>query len=296
MKARMVVLFGVTSIAACAPHAPPGGETAREEAPAASPGWQTVGDTRCYRAPDFATLPPPERKSARSDALYEVTRRWRGGVDPTFQLPDDLVDALETLLLQKPTYVQRVVDEDFELCRRWAAGTLSGPAYAEALRTLLEELQRGVCSHEPYELVTQYLEVDRGWQFELTICQGERVTIEASRGYYTIDAGADGGGEPVWVTAEGDRSRPTVGTDYPCHEEGCYAGQLLGRFEDRSGRVWIFPINFETRFEAPSDGELSFAINDIDLYDNRFRVVDGVKDCLLVEIRPAGSEGPSPGE
>ncbi len=288
MRPSVLPLLAVVSMTGCVHH----GGTSVSETAASSPapvGWLTIGTSSCYRPPDLSTLPPDERRSARGDTLYEVTRRWRGNVDPGFRLPDELVDAMETLLLQEPQHIQRVANEDFDLCRQWAAGTLSDTDYANALNALLDDLRQGLCSHESYELVTQYLEVDRRWQFDLTLCKGERVQIKASRGYYTIDYQGDDE-KTTWITAEGDRSRPTAGTSYPCAEEGCYAGQLLARFVDRSGTETVFPVNFEAYFEAPADGSLSFAVNDTDLYDNRFRVVDGVKDFLLVEIRPAARE------
>ncbi len=261
-------------------------ETAHSVEPS---GWYDVAGHPCYRPPNFDALSGAGRRQARGDALYEVTRRWRGSVDPDFLVPDDLADTLESLVLQHPDLIERLVVEDHDLCTRWARGQITQEDYARSLGSVQEEFQAGTCAHPSFELVTQYLEVDRRWQFDLPLCKGDRVDLKASSGYYTIAYQGDDE-KTSWITAEGDRTRPTVGTDYPCAEEGCFAGQLVGRFQDREGHSWVFPVGFGTRFVAPAHGSLSFSINDIEMFDNRFRVVDGVKDFLLVEIRPA--EGP----
>ncbi len=292
MKPTLLVLFGLFILLISIDCMRPGvreDEGVRADVAASEPGWQPVGDRVCYRAPEFERLSSAERRRQRGDVLYEVTRRWRGKVDDSFRLPEDLVGRLETVLLQQPEQIERLVAADFLLCSRWASGGLTQVGYAEALAALLEEIERNTCSHASYEMVTQYLEVDRRWQFELPLCQGDRIRLDPSAGYYTVEyQGNDE--ETVWITAEGDRSHPTAGTDYPCPSDGCFAGQLLARFVDRAGRATVFPVGLGTKFVATADGTLSFAINDIDLYDNRFRVVDGVKDFLLIEIRPASGE------
>ena len=270
------------TLVACAKQVAP--EPPKEVLPQ---GWHRIDGHLCYEPPSFANVSSPqEQRTLRGRALSEATARWRGRSEPAFSMPSDLVDSFEAVMLASPDRIERVLPEDFAQCTRWAKGELTLEAYESWMRDMLDELRLEDCTRPPFELVTQYIEVDRRWQIETQLCRDEQVFIRAVGGDYTVEFKGDDA-STSWITAPGDRSAPTLDPAYPCHVEGCYRGQLIARFVDRKGRETVFPVGQETTFSAPAHGTLTFSVNDADLYDNRFRVHNGVTEFMLVEVRPA---------
>jgi hypothetical protein len=284
---RWFVLL-IPLLAGCPKAAPL--QTVAQEARA--PGWQKIDGHACYQPPDFASLEGIARKAARGTALTEVTTRWKGEIDPAFTLPDDLVEKLENALLTNPERVDQLLPQDYEQCVTWAKGQLSIDDYRAWLRGALERSAREDCYHPPFEFVSQYLDIDRRWQIEVPMCRDEQVIIRVQGGQYTVEDRGDTDAT-VWITAEGDRRQPATEPSLPCHADGCFRGQLLGRFVDRAGHETVFPVNLEATFTAPAHGTLSFGLNDLELYDNRFLVKDHVTEYLLIEVRPSpqGTDG-----
>lgn len=240
----------------------------------------------CYVPPAFEGLPPQERRLARSRAITTASRRWQGEVDSSFQLPAWLAERLENTVMSQAERIEQLTQAELPICQQFAEGKISLDEYQSWLRTYLEKLEQDDCSHPPFELITQYLEVNKRWQIETPLCRGEVVLLRASAGQYTVEA-REPEEESRWITADGDRDQPTRDPAYPCHTEGCFKGQVLARFVDRAGQETILPMGRQLFFKVPAHGRLSFGVNDDLLVDNRFRTQEQITDYLMVEIFPA---------
>lgn len=249
--------------------------------------WSTVNGHACYAPPDFAAIvSPSERRLARSKAYGEVVKRWQGEVDPSFAVKSNVLEELDASLMAYPDRIEGVLQEDFRQCQAFQKGTLSIDAYQAWFQSKVDTMAQQDCSHPPFELVTQYLEVNKRWQVETLLCQGEVVLIRTSNGEYTVEA-KEKVEESVWITSTGDLTQPAKGTTLPCQEEGCFKGQVVGRFVDRQGKERVFPVGKQTFYSAPAHGYISFSVNDLELFDNRFRVQNQQVDYMVVEIFPA---------
>lgn len=240
----------------------------------------------CYVPPDFENLSPQERRMARSRAITTASRRWQGEVDPSFQLPAWLAERLENVAMSQSERIEKLTQSELPICQQYAEGKLSLDDYQSWLRTYLETLEQDDCSHPAFDLITQYLEVNKRWQIETPLCRGEVVLLRASAGEYTVE-GRERDEDTLWINADGDRNQPTRDPLYPCHTEGCFKGQVIARFVDRAGQELIIPMGRQTFFTVPAHGKLSFGVNDDLLVDNRFRTKEQVLDYLMVEIFPA---------
>lgn len=264
-----------------------GGDEAATPTPPPPPdSWLAVQGHACYVPPVFDLPDPQARKFARSKGYAEASRRWRGEKDPAFHLEDRVLEHLEDGLMTAPERIEVLLHEDFQRCQDWASGTLTLESYQSWFQSRLETMAGEDCSHPSFTLITQYLEVNQRWQLETPLCKEEVVLIRANSGEYTVEA-KPAEKDTVWITSEGDVTQPTRAAPYPCQVEGCFKGQLLGRFVDRAGTEKVFPIGKQTFFTAPAHGRISFGVNDVDLFDNAFRVKDQVADYLSVEIFPA---------
>ena len=114
------------------------------------------------------------------------------------------------------------------------------------------------------------------------MCQGDRVIIKASRSdRYRITNDGE------WMNVEGDLTQVATDPSLPCNMEGCYVGQLVGKFVTDEGVENVFAVGTEKIFEAPEHGVFSFAINDTTYYDNSWYTSGSIIDHTAIEISPA---------
>lgn len=286
---RRLVLLGLCLQACTHPRATERADAELAASPPPPPppdSWMEVKGHPCYVPPEFEQPDPQARKFARSRGFAEASRRWRGEKDPAFHLDERLLEQLEDGLMTAPDRIEQLLREDLQRCQSWGAGTLEHDVYMAWFQGRVDWMAGEDCSHPSFTLITQYLEVNQRWQLDTLLCKDEVVLIRANSGEYTVEA-KPREQDTVWITSEGDPTQPTREPPYPCRQEGCLKGQLVGRFVDRSGHEQVFPVGKQRFFTAPAHGRLSFGVNDVDLFDNAFRVKDQVADYLSVEIFPA---------
>lgn len=249
--------------------------------------WTSINGKSCYVPPDFASITDlSERRFARSKAFGEASKRWQGEKDPEFSIKSYVYSQLEDGLMTQPERIETVLAKDLEKCLAWAEGKLTTDEYQAFFQSVVDQMAQSDCSHPDFDLVTQYLEVTKRWQVETLLCKNEAVLIRASEGQFTVE-GKENDADTVWIGVSGDAQQPATDPSLPCHTQGCFKGQLVGRFVDRTGNETVFPVGKEKLYVAPAHGRISFAINDVELFDNRFRVKNQVTDYLTVEIYPA---------
>jgi len=136
-----------------------------------------------------------------------------------------------------------------------------------------------------YQLI-QYLDINRDWQEQVPLCKGNRAVIAASPSdKYRIVKGGD------WINAGGDPSMPATDPTLPCNFDGCFWGQLVGKFVTEEGVVTVFPVGTRKDFEAPENGTFSFMINDNTFYDNEWHSQGTITDHTAVTVSPADAPG-----
>jgi len=279
---RKITILCLACLVACSTHT-----TVPDASPSIQTGWNEVNGHLCYRPPDFEVAEGRSaRRLLRANAMSEASKRWRGEKDSSFSLSPDTIDGLENALLSQPEFIETTLQQELTSCLAWARAEITLDTHRRWYRTHLTQLNQALCFVDPFELITQYIEVDQHWQAEIPMCQNQVIHIKALKGQYTVEA-KDTDEHTTWIGAEGLQDQPANGLELPCSLEGCFRGQVVGRFVDRDGSALVFPVGLETYFQAPNHGTVTFGINDDTLYDNRFRTVDRVMDFLAVEIRPA---------
>jgi hypothetical protein len=242
------------------------------------PGWLGA----CYFPPVWSELGLAERSEARQEALEAMKSQWLGQRDAIVSFDAGAVEDLELALLGRPDRIEEVATRNAGFCRAVMVGGSSTEAWGYWLVGLPVQLRSGECRKPlDYQLV-QYLRIDVGWQEEVPMCAGDRAEIRATAGdSYRLAPTA------AWINVEGDPEQPTLDPALPCSREGCFRGQLIGRFVTEGGVEIVFPIGVQAEFEAPSHGTLSFAINDDTLLDNQWYSEGTVTDHTAVTIGPA---------
>jgi len=247
-------------------------------------GWITeVGwKGSCYNPPDWEALEDTQRRIARQAALEEMKRQWRGLRQDGVQFTAEVVDDVETTLLGRPEHIEMVSRKNLELCKQVMGAAASTDAWGEWLGSLTPTLTAGECTRPfDYQLI-QYLDINHSWQENIHFCAGERAIITASTtDKYRITK------KGPWINADGDTSLRAARPDLPCALEGCFEGQVVGRFVTEAGVVSVFPIGTEAQFEAPEHGDLSFTVNDDTYYDNEWRKDGNIIDHTSVTFTPA---------
>jgi hypothetical protein len=242
-----------------------------------SEGWKGA----CFYPKDYAALGPGDRKMARQDALEQMLTQWRGSRGDGVQFDDILVENVETTLLGRPEAIEEASQKNAELCEQYmASGDTSG--WSTYLNALPGRLTAGECNTPLIDTWFNYLNIGIGWQNKAPVCQGNVVQITASAiDYYRItDKGP-------WINSAGDESQPTVAKDgWPCKEEGCFAGMVIGRFVGESGIEQIFPVGNQTTFRAPEHGSIEIMINDTVYYDNKFKIESGLEHHTSITYEP----------
>lgn len=270
----MLLMLFVTTADAKKPKAPP-------PPPVNAWGHEEGWKADCFYGADFDKLPDGDRKLARQHALEEMKKQWLGQREDDVKMEDTVVDDVETTLFGRPELIEQVVVANLEQCKAYMKG---GPisAWSGWLNPLSGKLTAGECLVPLTYTLFDYLDLGRGWQRPTTICKGNRAHINGTIAdkYRITDNGP-------WITVEGDPAQKAIGADYPCNIEGCYVGMLVGKFVGDDGIETTFPIGADKIFVAPSNGELSWGINDTTWYDNKYFKSASVEDRVAITLEPA---------
>lgn len=270
-------LMSLTFLVSCGP-----GKIATPAGPAV--GWfQETGWTgSCYNPAEFEKLELTDRRIARQQALEALKSQWSGARSDGVAFDERIIDDVDTTLLGRPDAIEMVSRKNLEYCRQvMGAGAPKDPWQAW-LRALPNQLTAGECNSPfDYQLI-QYLEINAPWQQPIHFCKGNRAIFEATEKdlYRIVENGP-------WINTDGDTTQKATGSEYPCNIEGCYAGQLIGRFVTDSGVVSIFPMGIRKDFEAPENGTLTWQINDTTWYDNTWRKQGTIIDHTAITVSPA---------
>ena len=237
----------------------------------------------CYHPPAWGSLTEIQRREARAKALDEIVKQWRGTRNDGITFEEGRIDDAETIVLGRPAVIEGVVQANFDQCAAVASGKATPDVWGSWLKALPGKLTEGECL-TPWDFTMfDYLDINTGWQRVMPICKGNKVRVSGTvkDKYRLTEKGA-------WITVEGDKSKPTVGGDHPCNQEGCHEGQLLLRFVSTSGVESILPIEGgRLIFTAPEHGEISFRINDTSFFDNAWFKNGSIEDHTAIEISPA---------
>jgi hypothetical protein len=238
-------------------------------------GWK--GD--CYYAPDFATLPPGDRKMARQTALEGMKSQWSGTRDDGVSFDANLVDEVETVLLGRPENIEAIALSNRDQCVAYMKGGEVG-AWHDYLSALPPRLTKGECMQPLTYTMFDYLDIGKSWQRPLPMCKGDKAHIIATAKdrYRVTDTGA-------WINVQGTGEK-AIGAEFPCNIEGCFVGMLVGKFTTEEGVETVFPIGVETTFTAPEHGTISYSINDTVWYDNKWFKSATIEDRTAITIEP----------
>jgi hypothetical protein len=269
--------FILVGLAACGPE--------KVVAPAALPvGWYTepTWTGSCYVPPDFEKMESTDRKIARQQTLEAIHDQWLGGRKDGIAFKPQMIDDVETTLLGRPDDIENVSRKNLELCKQVMGAGGSKVEWETWLRKLPAQLTAGECNTPVDYQLFQYLDINTGWQQPIHFCRGNKVIIEATeKDMYRIVEGGP------WISAEGDLSQKATAKELPCNFEGCYVGQLIGRYVTDSGIQTVFPIGLRKDFEAPEHGTLTWQINDTVWYDNVWRKQGTIIDKTAISVTPA---------
>lgn len=247
-------------------------------------GWQIEEGWggSCFVAPDFASIEDAElREKMQRDTLGAMSLQWEGSRQDGVRFDPELSDEVAAYLMPHLDRVQAVAGANLEHCVDVMGDGATTSAWGAWLEELHEQLADEDCP-DPLEDTYQTLDIGKGWQGEVEICAGTSYVVRgaALEEFRLI---ADG---PFVTIAGHPDALPPEGA-YCREVAGCAWGQLVGRFDGEDGSVEIFPIGTEQTRTATVGGVLSVAVNDDDHSDNSWQIVDGVKDGVTVEIRPA---------
>ena len=270
----MLLLLTLSIAEAKKPKAPP--------APADN-AWGQEADMKgqCLYPADYEKLPDGERKQARQAALEAMTLQWRGSREDGVQFEERVVEGLEITLLGRPELVEQVSRSNLDQCKAFMkGGTME--AWQGWLLPLASKLMAGECASPLIDTMFDYLEITRAWFRSVTVCQGDRVHVNATlKDRYRISDSGE------WITVEGVPGERAIGADYPCNIEGCMVGMLVGKFTGDDGVETLFPIGANHTFTASGNGQLSWSVNDTTWYDNKYFKTAAFEDRVALTIEPA---------
>lgn len=252
--------------------------------PAAPPiGWHAEpAGGQCWYPPDWSSMGYGDRRSMYSDAILAMVAQWRGERNDGIQLDAPTVDGVEGLLLLYPDKVAEIAGTNLEYCQKALAGG-GTDAWASWLATLPRQMTANECDRPLDYTLFWYLDVDQPWQGKASVCDDDVVRITASaQDLYKLSA------KGAYISAAGDTSTLSSGSNDPCATEQCHPGQLLLRFTGKNGLQVIRPIGLDYTFDPPEHGVIEFMINDTTLGDNTFKVDKGMQHHTSVTYAPVG--------
>ena len=253
----------------------------KEEIPTAPPlGWHQEEGWRhsCYHPPDYASLNDSARMEARETALSEIMSQWNGDRSDGISFNSDTIEEVEITLLGLPKRIEQTSQENLLECKQSAAG---GGDWSGWLNAIPSKLNADQC-YSTRDTIFDYLNIEQSWERSFPVCPGDKVTIAGEEGHrYKITE--DG----PWINVNGDQSIPTEGNrDYPCYEEGCFAGMLIVKYTHENGVEEIIPIGQSKQISITIKGNISYSINDDTFYNNEWFKSDGLIDHTPIRIVP----------
>ena len=246
-------------------------------------GWhqEELWTGSCYYPPDYESLELTDRRAGRQASLEAMMSQWRGDRGDGVSVDARIIEDVETTLLGYPDQIEGVGRKNLEYCKQMMGGGATGGEWTSWLRGLPGQLLAGKCTTPLDYQLFDYLDIGGGWQQSVPGCEGNVVRLSGTTNdKYRISDGGD------WINVEGDLGQPATGAEYPCNLDGCYVGQLIGRFVSEEGVEMIFPIGSSVQWTAPSHGTLSVAINDTSYFDNKYFKSGTIIDHTAIEIGP----------
>ena len=188
---------------------------------------------------------------------------------------------VETVLLGRPNYIEKVAADNLEQCIQSAQGAGTG-AWGSWLKSLPAKLTAGECPSPPLDYTMfDYLDIGTDWPRNLLICKGDKIRISGTvKDRYRISK--DG----PWINVEGETERSAAGLNLPCDMEGCHPGTLIMKYTTQSGVETLFPVAPELIFEAPEHGTIEYRINDDTFFDNTWFKNGSIIDHTAIEVSP----------
>lgn len=270
MRIAVVALVAVSVLgASCGKKAP--------AAPVKLEGWQQKEGWKsaCYFPKDYGEGDRISQNAVR-EAMFS---QWRGERDDGVSFSDSVLERVETALLGKPDAVKGVALQNLDFCGKYMAGQADISAWQGWVAGLANSLTEGDCKWPPLRYQQHdYLEIDRGWQFEGRVCKGDKIRIEVSAlDYYRLSDSGE------WINADGIAGQQAIGEKYPCTIEGCNVGTVVYRFTGEDGSITIAPVGTGIEWEAPQHGILHLAVNDDGTYfDNVWRKKGSLVDHAAI--------------
>ncbi len=275
--ARLLPLF---VIATCAAK----GKKHESEVPAPPPqGWsaEPTGG-QCWYPPDWSTMGYGDRRSKHSDAIIAMVSQWRGERNDGILLHAPTVDGVEGLLLLYPDKAEQVAVTNLGYCKKALAG--GGTSEWESwLASLPAQMTAGECDKPLDATLFWYLDIDQAWQGKASVCEDNVIHITASaQDLFKLSKNG------TYISAAGDTTVSSSGSQDPCGTEQCHPGELLLRFTGKSGIEIIKPVGLDLTFDPPEHGVIEFMVNDATLNDNTFKVDKGMQHHTSVTYAPVG--------
>jgi hypothetical protein len=253
-------------------------------------GWYTEPGSKkvpawrgsCYVPPDFSTLPDIQRREAHQATLEAMKSQWLGQKDDIVKFDPEAVDNAEMALFGRPDQTENVSKQNLEFCKAVMSNGADTAAWSAWLAKVPAQLREGQCVKPLDYSFVQYIRLDGVWQDPVSMCAGDRIDIKVTvTDRYRLSKGGK------WITADGDRDDPTAGSKLPCNFEGCFRGEVIGRFVTLDGTETVFPIGSEKAFRAPQHGTFSFMINDDSAEDNDWHSSGAVIDHAALTVSPS---------
>lgn len=261
----------------------------KEVAPAAPPvGWHAEEGWKgmCYFPPDYDGVEAQggvsARRTARQDALEGMMGQWEGKREDGVTMDEGIIADVENTVLGRPETIEQVSRQNLEYCKQVMGAGASTDAWESWLKNLPGKLTAGECLVPLRNTYFDYLEIGWGWQFPVEMCAGDRARITAtSADKFRITK------EGEWITAAGHEGKQATGEGWPCTNEGCWEGMLVGRFTTQDGFEEVFPIGITTEYRAQAHGTLTISLNDNAWYDNAWFKSGAIEDHTGITIEPA---------
>jgi hypothetical protein len=207
--------------------------------------------------------------------------QWLGQRDDIVRFDPNVVERAEMAIWGRPEQTEGLARRNLEFCRAVMAGGSDPSAWAAWLSEVPNQLRVGQCVKPLDYAFVQYLQLDGAWQDPVPMCEGDHISIRVTTSdRYRLKKGG------AWIDANGDPSDPAGASKLPCNREGCFRGQVIGRFVTAEGAESVFPIGSSATFRAPSHGTFSFAVNDDSAEDNTWHSSGSVIDHAAVSISP----------
>lgn len=282
VRRSIAVLVALAFVLVAAPAEAKKGKKKKKGAEPPPVGWVDFDNGSCWNPPDFSEFGGGTKRVKWQETRNAIVGQWRGERSDGVSFDGKQVEHFETILLGEPERIEVVASANFEQCEKaMTGGGLS--AWKQWIVDMPAKLTEGECPHPPLDRTLQYyLEIRTDWDLPASVCQGDRIVIDATEAdYYRLERGGE------WMNAAGNPEGTNV-DGYPCSRSDCLQGQLIMRFQTEKGVDEISPVGLLKEWVAPDHGTITLMINDKELVDNEYKIESGVEHHTGIQYKPAG--------